>query len=179
MTACSSATAGFSERSSAFVPRPMRSRSRRTCVSVSPRLEERWMTKLIVPSPRDPPVIERCRHVNDGEQQQQDRERDVDVEPGLQHVLVALLIDEAEQQLFPLARDHEQLPDLFLLVFLNEGEKVGPVGGPRRAAAHPPEEQTPTGQPSRSVLANELVVNALERPGTPRGDAGHLFGELI
>src|SRR3954453_10497774 len=122
MTACSSATAGFSDRSSEFVPRPMRSKSRRTCVSASAPPEERWMTKLIAGSlrcrsPRNPPVIKRRRHVDDGEDEQQDRERYVDVEPRLQYVLVALLINAADQQLFSLARDDGHIPDFLLSLF--------------------------------------------------------------
>src|SRR3954453_12533939 len=184
MTACSSATAGFSDRSSEFVPRPMRSRSRRTCVSASAPPEERWMTKLIAwplrcRSPRNPPVIKRSRYVDDGEDEQQDRERYVNVEPRLQYVLVALLIDEADQQLFSLSRDDEQLPDFFLFVFLDEREKVRPVGGSLCAAPHPSEEQPPAGQPARGILANQLVVNALERRRALGSDARHLFRELI
>src|SRR5256885_1500592 len=100
--------------------------------------------------------------MDNGEYEKQDRERNVDVEPRLQHVLIALLINQADQQLFPLARDDQQLANIILFVFLNEGEKVGPVGGALCAAPHPSEEQTPTGQPSGFIFTNELVVNALE-----------------
>src|SRR3954452_2844289 len=130
-------------------------------------------------SPRNPPVIKRCRHMNDGEDEQQDRERYVDVEPRLQYVLVALLINEADQQLFSLARDDEQLPDFFLFIFLDEREKVRPVGGSLCAAPHPSKEQPPTGQPAGGIVANQLVVNALERRGTLLSIACHLYHELI
>src|SRR4051794_29139273 len=144
-----------------------------------PSPSERALARERKSSPRNPPVIKRCRHMNDGEDEQKDRERYVDVKPRLQYVLVALLIDEADQQLFSLARDDEQLPDFFLFVFLDEREKVRPVGGSLCAAPHPSEEQPPTGQPARRILANQLVVNALERRRALGRDARHLFRELI
>src|ERR1019366_5467170 len=209
MTACSSATAGFSERSSAFVPRPMRSTLPRTCVRASPRPEARWMTKLIEPlptaahaplpgnldgggtppgqpprrrrsggsrhSPRDPPVIKHRHDMHDREQQQQDRERNVDVEPELEDVLVALLINETDQQLFALPRGDEKLAKLLLLIFLHEAEQVCPVRRLRLSAAHAHDQQAPSRQPPRRSLANELVVNALKWRRFPRGDARHLL----
>src|SRR3954447_21811301 len=144
-----------------------------------PSPSERALARERKGSPRNPPVIKRSRHMDDGEDEQQDRERYVDVEPRFQYVLVALLINEANQQLFPLARDDEQLPDFFLFVFLDEREKVRPVGGSLCAAPHPSKEQPPAGQPARRILANQLVVNALERRRTFGGDTRHLFCELI
>src|SRR5260370_38384319 len=108
MVACWRATAGFSERSSAFVPRPMRNAGDFTSLSASFRPRTRWMMN-VMPSPRQLPVIKDGRNVDDGEQQQGDGEGDVDVEPGVADVLVPLLVHQAAQELFALTGDDEHL----------------------------------------------------------------------
>src|SRR6185436_19532154 len=131
----------------------------------------RWMRKLMRASPRQPPVVEHRRDVHGGEDEERDRERDVDVEPELEDVLVALLEDQAEQELAALARGDQHLAQLLLLFDRRERDEARPVRrlffSPRERA----EEKPPPRRGAGSGLFHQFVMNALERSGASRGDA--------
>src|SRR5205823_7855023 len=96
--------------------------------------------------------------------QQRDRERDVDVKPRFEDVLVALLVVEFEKELFPLLRDDQHLAQLLLLLARDVWEKSGPLGGGSHVAlSDTGEEQSPSRENARPRLAHQFVMNPLKR----------------
>ena len=118
--------------------------------------------------------------MHDREDQQRNRERHVHVQPRLENVLVALLKDQSQQQLFALTRDHEHLAQVILFFFRHEAEERGPIARCLRlAAAHAREKQSPSGQPPWRRLAHQLDVDPLKGRRLIGSETRHLASELI